>query len=475
MLPSTRTQGSFVNEHTPPVATISPDTSPWVETQLSEALAAILRETPSFHVVATYGEVATTACSALLRLFPARSCSILRHRKGRFELAASQPVGLAQTFPKAGLEQNRDVLRLLARRSPFFLDRPAKGLSTDQNQTLGRRPALWMALGPEEVANLLIVLEWQPQEPPPDDRTLLVAQLFGDQIALALAQAARREYHDEAALLHARLEASLLPRLLPTHPLIDVVVRSRPCERRLQIGGDFYDVLTLADGRLAAIVGDVSGHGPDSAALGATLRTTWRALNLAGVGETALMGLLEEVLVQERASPDLFATAFALWLDRDGVTMRMINAGHPPPILLGERPRVLTVSPIGPLGLGLPLVWQPSLHVLPRPWSMLLHTDGLVEGRRDPGSRDRLGIEGLLTQLRAASHDRGERLLDDLLQAAESANGGPLADDVALLLLSRGAGSGLGSGITANTPAPQEARLSASRLAPPLLPAPERA
>lgn len=91
----------------------------------------------------------------------------------------------------------------------------------------------------------------------------------------------------------------------------------------------------------------------------------------------------------------------------------------------------------------------PSFHVeatygevaaaaaLRHPWSMLLHTDGVIEGRRSPKSRDRFGIDGVLAHLRACREDR-ERLLDTLLQAAENANGGPLADDVALVLLSRG-------------------------------------
>jgi hypothetical protein len=228
-----------VGEHVPPVATLDPDLSSSGETQLSEALEAILRETPSFHVDATYNQVATAACTALLRVFPSRSCSILRRKNGALELTASQPSALTQASPRTSLERCRGLPQLLTRRSPFYLDRRAGRRPTGQDHALDRRPALWMALGPEKVADLLIVLEWRPEEPPPDDRTLLVAQLFGDQVAIALAQAARREYRDEAAILHARLEASLLPRLLPTHPFIDVVVRSRPCERRLQIGGDF--------------------------------------------------------------------------------------------------------------------------------------------------------------------------------------------------------------------------------------------
>jgi serine phosphatase RsbU (regulator of sigma subunit) len=128
--------------------------------------------------------------------------------------------------------------------------------------------------------------------------------------------------------------------------------------------------------------------------------------------------------------------------------MHIVNAGHAPPIVLADSPRLLTVPPIGPLGLDLPLSWQPALHVLRRPWSMFLHTDGLLEGRRSPRGRERFGIAGVLAQLELSGMHR-ERLLDDLLQVAEDANGAPLADDVSLLLLSCLAPSG----IVAGTPA----------------------
>ena len=167
-----------MGEHVPPIATFGPDLSPSGETRLSEALEAILRETPSFHVDATYNEVATAACTALQRVFPSQSCSILRRKNGALELAASQPGALTKASPSVGLERCRGLPRLLTRRSPLFLEHRARRRPPGQDHALDRRPALWMALGPEEVADLLIVLEWRPEEPPPDDRTLLVAQLF---------------------------------------------------------------------------------------------------------------------------------------------------------------------------------------------------------------------------------------------------------------------------------------------------------
>ena len=69
---------------------------------------------------------------------------------------------------------------------------------------------------------------------------------------------------------------------------------------RAVIGGDFFDAVRDADGTVHAIIGDVSGHGPDEAALGALLRVSWRALVLAGVDEERLLPELQRLLVSER-------------------------------------------------------------------------------------------------------------------------------------------------------------------------------
>ena len=90
-------------------------------------------------------------------------------------------------------------------------------------------------------------------------------------------RAARRAAEDEAALLHARLESNLLPHLESQHGGLHLMWRYLPSEDRLGISGDFYDAATTPDGRLAVVIGDVVGHGPDAAALGATLRASWHA------------------------------------------------------------------------------------------------------------------------------------------------------------------------------------------------------
>ena len=109
----------------------------------------------------------------------------------------------------------------------------------------------------------------------------------------------------------------------------------RPGRARAVLGGDFYDVVELPDGRVRAVIGDVMGHGPDEAALGVHLRVAWRALVLADVADDQILVALSRLL--EAESPGgIFVTVCDATIDRDlGLTIRV--AGHPPPLLCAGR------------------------------------------------------------------------------------------------------------------------------------------
>jgi serine phosphatase RsbU (regulator of sigma subunit) len=240
-----------------------------------------------------------------------------------------------------------------------------------------------------------------------------------------------------AAAESARLERGLLPSPL----LAGSPVRARSFYRagraRSVIGGDFYDAVLGPSGVVHAIVGDVCGHGPDEAALGALLRVSWRALVLAGVDEPQLLPKLQQVLVSERHERGLFTTVCSVSIrpDQPGEVLVRL-AGHPPPIVLGPAPRTIAPTVGLPLGITPDTKWE-SLRVPLEPgWSLLLYTDGLIEGRipRRPGQR--LWEEGLLELLGEERALDLEELPARLVERAQTLNGGPLLDDVAILLLS---------------------------------------
>jgi serine phosphatase RsbU (regulator of sigma subunit) len=238
-----------------------------------------------------------------------------------------------------------------------------------------------------------------------------------------------------------RLERGLLPTPLLEGSSLRFAARYRPGRSRALLGGDFYDVVRTPDGTVHAMIGDVCGHGPDEAALGVELRIAWRALTLAGLCGDQLLGTLQQVLEHERADDEIFATLCTVDIAPDGRRAGLCLAGHPSPLLAGPgRPaRLLPYDNNGPaLGL-LPGARWPRMQVeLGAEWSLMLYTDGLIEGRVGT-SRERLGQDGMVEMVRRqiAQGLRGEELLQAAVNEVRALNGGELTDDVAVLLLDR--------------------------------------
>jgi hypothetical protein len=116
--------------------------------------------------------------------------------------------------------------------------------------------------------------------------------LLGRSVRYAVARkraddAARRLFEAELRCAHnVRLERGLVPRPLLSDPDLVWVTRYRPRGGDSLLGGDFFDAVELADGTLRIVIGDVSGHGPDEAAVGVSVRIAWRSLVIAGLDET---------------------------------------------------------------------------------------------------------------------------------------------------------------------------------------------
>jgi serine phosphatase RsbU (regulator of sigma subunit) len=240
---------------------------------------------------------------------------------------------------------------------------------------------------------------------------------------------------------NTRLERGLLPVPLLHDDGLSVVQRYRPGRDRALLGGDFYDVVECADGTLFALIGDVSGHGPDEAALGVCLRVAWRTLILAGTDEERILPLTAEVLQHERSTEETFATACMVRIAADRDSARVYLAGHPAPIMLGWDLGTLVEAPPGPpLGVVADMIWEPAEFALSAGWRMFLYTDGLIEGGSGDGTAERLGVDGLhalLTEVDAAGPDPGSAV-ERLIGRAQELNAGALTDDLAIVVLSHG-------------------------------------
>jgi serine phosphatase RsbU (regulator of sigma subunit) len=237
----------------------------------------------------------------------------------------------------------------------------------------------------------------------------------------------------------ARVERGLLPRLLLDDSFVTARTFYRP-GRRSALGGDFYDAIRCPDGSVHALVGDVCGHGPDEAALGALLRVSWRALVLSGVGEPEVLPALQLVLNSEREDPWQFTTVTTVAV-RDsggpdgGATVSVRVAGHPPPVRLHPELGELPVEIGPPLGVLPEAKWPLITSTLPPGWAVMLYSDGLIEGWNGPARVERLWNNGLLDLLAGHRDTALPDLPARLAEQVVALNGGPLGDDLAILLL----------------------------------------
>jgi serine phosphatase RsbU (regulator of sigma subunit) len=261
------------------------------------------------------------------------------------------------------------------------------------------------------------------------------------------AEEAQRALHVAQILAqeNARLERGLLPSPLLTDTRLSVSARCLPGGQQHLLGGDFYDVVETSDGWVHALIGDVCGRGPAEAALGVCLRVAWRTLVLAGRPAEEILSTLSELLEHERQDDTMFATLCMTSVHPDRTSGWIRMAGHLPPLLISRSGVAeLPTRPAAPLGLSEVRDWPGIPIRLDGSWSILLYTDGLIEGRIGKGS-ERLGSEGLMDLIRDAlggPDQPGEELLDRVIDRVRELNGGDLDDDLAVLDLGFSSPSG---------------------------------
>lgn len=222
------------------------------------------------------------------------------------------------------------------------------------------------------------------------------------------------------------LQAALLPAIPERLGPVRTSVAYRPAEGPAA-GGDFYDVFALTDGRLAVIMGDVSGHGPTALPQTALLRYTLRTHLDSGLSPRAALSTSASMLDHQLEGS--FATAVLAVLDPESRTLTYACAGHPTPMVVaGEplEPNYAGASP--PIGAGLPTGMRQTVVSLPGPAEICFFTDGVVEARADG---ELLGADRLREALAALG---AQASASDLLErVARETDARP--DDMAACLL----------------------------------------
>ena len=402
----------------------------------------LLELTPTFHVEAGYAETARAVCRGARKMFECQSATLFAATGNEIVVEAREPhAALMRPGVNFDIADDVELRRLVRTRSPSFLPdanvHPLLPLGVDRRVTARAESALRVPIGVGPTADRVLILVWGETRSAPDPMLLALVQRFADHAGAALALAGRRDLQEETQRLYRRLEDSLMPTQRVQRDDLTVATRYRAGERGMRIGGDFIGVVERDDGRVSVVVGDVSGHGPDAAALGATLRGSWRALALAGVGWQTMLDTLAAVLISERPHADYLVTLCAATIDPAAGSAEIVNVAHPQPLLLAKGVAPVAVEPYPPLGAFESAVWEATTVALPAPWKLLLYSDGLIEARSGPEPGERLGVEGLVGLVAAEYPGRwDDEALDRIMATAEGGGGAPFADDVAVVLVS---------------------------------------
>ncbi|MEU9111126.1 PP2C family protein-serine/threonine phosphatase [Streptomyces sp. NPDC048483] len=259
----------------------------------------------------------------------------------------------------------------------------------------------------------------------------------------------RLMYYSNVRLQAARrialaVQRAVLPQLPASIGPLQIAVRYRAAVKDAQIGGDLYSAQDTPYG-VRCLVGDVRGKGMDAVKVVDVAMGVFRE---AAEEEPTLVGIaarLERALVRERArrkGPERtegFVTGVLVEIPHRGDELRLVNRGHPAPLLLhaGQVRSAEPSEPALPLGLAELGAERDRTDTVPFPSgaTLLLYTDGLNEARNHAGD-----FYDPASGLTGRDFPGPDVLLDTLLTGVSRHTGGRITDDLALLAVSRGRG-----------------------------------
>jgi anti-sigma regulatory factor (Ser/Thr protein kinase) len=197
--------------------------------------------------------------------------------------------------------------------------------------------------------------------------------------------------------------------------------------REARIGGDWYDAVRLADGRIVISIGDVTGSGLSAAVTMVSMRQVMRGVAQVYADPAAIIEAADRTLKTER--PELMVSAFVGVLDPIERTLTYVSAGHPPPVLKTAEGNVLMLAGRGlPLGLRLHEEEPPQIAEIPADALIVFYTDGLTEATRDPIEGEEL-LRATLRNERIFRHAHPARAIYDAMLPRGT------HDDVAILTI----------------------------------------
>ncbi|MFF2406288.1 SpoIIE family protein phosphatase [Streptomyces sp. NPDC058092] len=356
--------------------------------------------------------------------------------------ALTAVAGLRAQLPGFGLtgeyvdyQEGAAVARCLATNQPVV-----ENHTTDEelrrSAPAPERVAAYRALGMHSAVIVPVAVRGSPlgvlgliragDSPPFTDEDVVIARELASRAAVDLDHA-RRYGHEHTIALE--LQRSLLSEPHPPHPHIEVATRYLPADRSVMVGGDWFDVIPLRDGRHLKAMGDVMGHGVEAAVAMSHYRSLLRMFADDDLPPHRILEQLDRMV--EKSGLDRAATCLLVVVDRFGGACEVASAGHLPPVFIDPGTagaRVCDEVPVGPpLGTGVGGYRTARLRLGPGT-VLFLYTDGLVERR---GEDIDVSV-GRLRELTLPVSGSLEDLLDEVLERF-----GPGAEDDIAVLASR--------------------------------------
>ncbi|MGZ8596867.1 MAG: SpoIIE family protein phosphatase [Actinomycetota bacterium] len=414
------------------------DVTERIETQerllhLTKRLQQIQAVTDATLTQLGFDDLAGRLLQTLREVLGTDSATLLLLDRTGTELIEHTTVGVATDGPGAPVPIGRGISGKIASTvSPLVVDDVTsydvvRHWLTDMMSSLMGVPLVYRG----QVRGVIHVATHEPRHFTDDDVEVL--ELAASRITSALERAS---LHDSRSAMSRALQRSLLPAAMPDIDGVELAALYRPFSPDDEVGGDFYDVFPHGEGTWGVVVGDVSGKGPDAAAVMGLAAHTIRTLARYEERPSAVLGALNDELIRaERVATERFCTACEMRLHSaaDHLRVTICLAGHPLPFAMRVDGRVEHVGIPGTL---LGTFQDPELHdVTVDLWpgdAIVAYTDGLVEQR---GSSIDEG-EGRLAELLSTCIDLSA---DEIVARIQRALLDPIVldDDVALVVIKK--------------------------------------
>ncbi|HTV06763.1 MAG TPA: SpoIIE family protein phosphatase [Acidobacteriaceae bacterium] len=250
------------------------------------------------------------------------------------------------------------------------------------------------------------------------------------------AEAAQRERVNREIEIAREVQERLFPQEMPQ---IEGATIAGHCRPALGVGGDYYDVFLLDDGRIGLAIGDVSGKGIAAALLMASLRASLRGVSLDTPRDFAKLMDKVNRLVYEASASNRYATFFFAAYDAKTRRLDCVNAGHNPPVVLrcgaNGATETLRLEEGGPVVGLLPFAPYTEESVTLMPGDLLLlFTDGISEAMTYED--EEWGEERMIESAKLCKDKTAETVLKDMFRDVDAFTAGaPQHDDMTMLVL----------------------------------------